>query len=543
MRKKDFSLLMENLWIREKMTVKTTNRRMGWLVVLPIGIFAWLLSRAFFLQVVTGERNQVLAEGNRIEVRRIAAERGVIVDRFGSILARNSLIGEKVVREYPLGEAGVHVVGFVGVVTEEEIKECLLCFDSGDLVGKMGIEKLFDREIRGKNGEELVEVTAMGERERVVAKKQGAVKKAITLTIDGELQKTIGRILGDYEIEKGKVRGAIVVNKVATGEIVGLVSWPTFDPNVFSGLPSAGRYKSPVEVLEDLEDKPMFNRSMGGGFPPGSIFKLVTAVAGLEERKIDEGMLIEDTGELKVGIYRYGSWYFDQYGRTEGAINVVKALGRSNDIFFYKTGEMVGVDKLVEWSKKLGLGQKTGLSWPAETAGLVSTPLEREKRTGERWFLGNTYHMAIGQGDVLTSPAQIARMVSAVVSGKLCALKLIPDKETRCQEVGIRQKTREIVWQGMKAACSSGGTAFPFFGFTPPVICKTGTAQHGGEKTLPHAWITVVVPRVTESGEYTLADYEQGVLITVLLEEAGEGSYEAGPVAVKIARYVAERGY
>lgn len=536
-----FNLVMENVLSKEEEVVeKKANYGLKALMIVSL---MWLLSRAFFLQVVTGEQNSVSALRNQIEIKRTVSERGIVKDRFGMVLARNGLNKEgEVVREYPLGEGAAHLLGYVGEISKEEMEGCVEeCFEAGDLIGKMGLEKIYNRDLTGTKTEELVEVNAKGDIVRTLGKKEGVAGKTINLTIDGELQKTISRVLQEDEEEKEyPVKGAVVVNKVENGEVLALVSWPSFDANLFSGGERVfGKYKSVEEILADSELKPMFNRSLGGAFPPGSVYKLVTAVAGIEEGYITRETTIQDTGELKVGEYRYGSWYFDQYGGTEGVMDLTKGLARSNDIFFYKVGESVGIAGLEKWSKIFGLGSKTNLNWPGEVSGLVPNSLEKERRTGERWFLGNTYHLAIGQGDLLASPIQIARMTSGVVSGRLCDLKMSLEGDTKCKDLGIKKATREMVLSGMKAACSPGGTAFPFFDFKPLVACKTGTAQHGGEETLPHAWISVVVPKV--NGESL--DYERGVVITVLLEEAGEGSYEAGPVALKIAKFIVERQY
>jgi penicillin-binding protein 2 len=263
---------------------------------------------------------------------------------------------------------------------------------------------------------------------------------------------------------------------------------------------------------------------------------LVTASAGLETGKINQDSLIEDTGEIKVGDYRYGTWNFDQHGKKEGFIGLIKAIAKSNDIFFYTVGEMVGVENLKQWSNALSLGQKTGIELAGEVAGQVPDPVWKERTTGERWFLGNTYHMSIGQGDLLTTPLQLNRMTAAVLSGQVCPPRLSGgDSRQGCRSDGLSSAHRELILAGMKQACQPGGTAFPFFQFQPEVACKTGTAQHGGEKTAPHAWITVVIP---SGGGTALANYEGGLVITVLLEEAGEGSYEAGPIAKAVAEYV-----
>jgi penicillin-binding protein 2 len=211
-------------------------------------------------------------------------------------------------------------------------------------------------------------------------------------------------------------------------------------------------------------------------------------------------------------------------------VNVEKALARSNDIYFYKLGEWLGVDKIVKWSSKMGVGKRTGIDLPGEATGFLPTPLWRERETGERWFLGNTYHLAIGQGDLLVTPLQVNRWTAGAVSGRLCKPRLDLGSKVDCEDLGVGDETKSLVMEGMKKGCESGGTAFPFFDLEKDVYCKTGTAQHGGEDTEPHAWITVVISNEKE--------VDQWVVVTVMLEEAGEGSEVAGPVARKIVDYI-----
>lgn len=504
------------------------------LVALVVGL---LLSRAFFLQLLLGDRQFAVAEGNRLEHRPLIPDRGAIRDREGRVLVRNIVQDGKVVREYPYGETAAHVVGYVGEISAEELEQQEEFAETlaGMVVGKIGIERAFNRELTGTIGEEIVETDARGEDLRVVGRREGVPGEVVDLTLDAELNKKTVEVLSAYEAEKGKIKGAVVVSKLSSGEVLGLVSWPSFDPNLFSGLPGEGNYQTKAEVLSDKERQPMFDKAIAGSYPPGSIYKLVTATAGLADGKIDEDTTVIDEGEIKIGSYRYGNWYFDDYGRTEGELDLMRALARSNDIFFYKVGEWVGVEKLSWWSRKLGLGKYPGLGLGSESSGRVPEPLWKEKLTGERWFLGNTYHMAIGQGDIEVTPLQANLMTAAVVSGKWCRPRLRLDSQAECEDVGVERDDRELIIEGMKQACSSGGTAFSFFDFEPRVACKTGTAQHGGEDDDPHAWITVVVPD-------TEGSYETGVVITVLLEAAGQGSEEAGPVALKIARFVVDSG-
>lgn len=466
------------------------------MVMLGVGM-AVITGRLFWLTVVGGDEAVLRAEGNRVEWVKLPAPRGIIYDRNGEALVRNGPgeAANEIRREYIYGEAMAHILGYAG---------------ESDGVGKMGVEKWLDGKLRGQDGAEIVETGADGKLLRRLGRQEPVVGEEVKLTIDAGLQRKIAAVMGDR-------KGGVVVT-TPQGEILALVSSPGFDPERVS------------QVLE-REDKPLFNRATDGVYPPGSIFKLVTAVAGLETGKINEATAIEDTGEIRVGEFRYGNWYFDQYGKLEGSLDIVRGLGRSNDIFFYRVGEMVGAEALADWARRLGLGQSSALGWAADSAGLVPTPTWKEQFKGERWFLGNTYHLAIGQGDVGVTVLQVNLLTGAIGNGgKLCkpVIEMTNDKFliSNCEDLSISDKTLELVRLGMAAVCASGGTAFPLFDFEPQVACKTGTAQHGGEATLPHAWFTAVAP----------ADKPE-LVITVLLEAAGEGSYEAAPVARQILEY------
>lgn len=476
---------------------------------LVMGVF---LSRAFFLTVVMNSYYASQARGNRIERKVIDPARGVILDRNGRILANNISVDGKTVRHYPDGEV------------------------FGELVG---LEKQYDELLAGHKGEVIVEETAKGVATSEVRRDAGRNGEELKTNIDQGVQTVAYRALKKQLAMTG-LSGSVVVAKV-NGEVLALVSLPSFDPNLFvvGGKRGAegGIYTDAKSIIEDEVNKPLFDRSVSAAYPPGSIFKLVPAIGALSEGIIDKNVLIEDSGEIKVGEYRFGNWFFDKYGKTEGRINVVKALARSNDIFFYRVGEMLGVDSLVDWAGKFALGKKTGIDFPGEGAGLLPSPLWMEKTKGSRWFLGNTYHMAIGQGDLLATPIQMNRVIAAVVSGEWCKPQLRSQPKADCRQVGTTAENRQIVIEGMREACMTGGTAFGFFNLKGRVICKTGTAQHGGEKTKPHAWITVVIPSKNQNLEESKIQSEE-IVVTVMLEEAGEGSYEAGPVAREIVDYL-----
>ncbi|MFH1244405.1 MAG: penicillin-binding transpeptidase domain-containing protein [bacterium] len=464
-------------------------------------IVAVIIAKIVYLQTVERGQHVLSAESNHVELKREVAPRGVINDRRGVGLVRD--------------QATAPIVGYISEVKKEEIG-CRdgLCYQSGMMIGRAGLEQIFESSLRGRDGGRLVETDAGGIEVRELGSNQAEAGTDIKLSMDGRLQEIMYSALG------GRKGSAVAMD--TQGRVLGLVSSPSYDPNKIT------------DYLSDKENLYFFNRAISGTYAPGSVFKLVTGLAGLTEGKISQTTEYEDTGEIRVGDYRYGNWYFDQYGGKEGKIDLVRAYARSNDIYFYKVGEEVGVDSLVRWARRFGLGEKTGIELPGEAAGLVPDRLWKERKTGEKWFLGNTYHLSIGQGDLLVTPLQVARMTLSAISGRKCSVTLLADKVVECSDLGLKTEDINLVREGMRQACSSGGTAFPLFQFDPYVLCKTGTAQHSGqltEKDLPHAWITVAYP-----GE------NPEMILTVMLEAAGEGSAEAGPVAKEILTKWKEMG-
>lgn len=506
-----------------------SNMRLMILCVLMLTGLGIICARMVELNLIYGRENRLRADQNRILIKPISAHRGVILDRHGEALTRNvpverlvdlpgdasgPIVTEGVGRIYPFGAVFAHVIGYI---------------QSQDMIGKSGLEKYYDSTLQGRNGAQLIEVDANGKTIRVIGEESPISGKDIKTSLDVNLQKVITDKLAGR-------KGAAVAMDPKDGSILALVSSPSFDPNLFQEIsPQPDKLQ---KILSDVENTPLFNRAISGEYPPGSIFKLVTAAAGLSEKKIDANTRVDDTGEIKIGDFRYGNWYFDQYGRTEGSLDMIKAITRSNDIFFYKVGEWIGADKLSQWAKKFGLGEKLGIDLPGESPGLVPDPIWKERQTGERWFLGNTYHMAIGQGDLELTPLQAAAMTSSVITGQLCRPHLVSNSSS-CHSLDLSNQNLNLIMAGMVGVCSPGGTAFPFFSWnsnptetTPLLACKTGTAQHGGTETLPHAWIAVAGPIANDN---TLdAGSPKRIVLVVLLESAGEGSAEAAPVAKEI---------
>ena len=472
--------------------------------------FLLLTGRLVELQLIKGGYYRGLAEGNRIRRVVIPAPRGLILARGGEIL---------------VGEEFAHVSGYLGEASPEEVgKIDPQCSEKGprllgSLVGRGGLEEQYNCLLSGIDGEELIEVDTNGEKVRILGKNDPVPGRNIKTNIDYKLQKKAAEIMGGN-------KGAIIVSD-PTGEILVLFSSPSFDPKAVS------------KILND-KDLPLFNRAIGGIFHPGSVFKPLVAIAALEEGKIDKNYVFADPGIITVktlyGSFSYSNWYFSQYGKTEGKIGLTRAIARSTDTFFYKLGELVGIEKLDEWMVNFGLNKLTGIDIPGEVKSLIPSPEWKLKERGEKWFLGNTYHLAIGQGDLALTPLALNRIFSAIASGgKLCTPRIVNKGgwvRSDCKDLKIKRENLNLVKQGMVEACGSGGTGYTFFDWNSgpsaslgTIACKTGTAETN-EDGKTHAWFSLFAP----------ADFPE-IVLTVLVEGGGEGSKVAGPLAREIMDY------
>lgn len=518
----------------KKLPLKGDDSWLSWFFrgILFIG-FLVLFGRLTELQIVKGTYFRTLANENRIRKIRITSPRGKILARGGEVLVGNievdkitefndgaSEVTTQPLRAYRLKEAFAHVGGLLGEANEDEVgKINARCSQKGtwklgSLIGRGGLEQEYDCILRGLDGEELVEVDTLGKRVRTLGRRLPVPGEDIKTNIDFGLQEKASQVM------QGKT-GAVVVTD-GKGQVLALVSSPSYDPN-----------KSITDALTD-EALPLFNRAISGAYPPGSVFKIVTAAAALEEEKIDNEFTYIDTGSIKINEFTYNNWYFTQHGGVEGEIGLTRALARSTDTFFYKLGELLGADKLSHWANKFGLGIKTGIDIPGEVEGLIPNPQWKESIRGERWFLGNTYHMSIGQGDVLTTVLGVNIETSVIASnGLICTPKVFGDPN--CKSINLKQDTINIIKAGMIDACSTGGTAFPFFDSSPRVACKTGTAETF-EEDKTHAWLTVFGP---VSKEDEPAQFPE-IVLTLLYEKGGEGSRDAAPLAREIFDYYFE---
>lgn len=573
-----------------KQGLRGWGARITLLYALLLIFFFFLLIRLFHLTIIKGQENRVLSEANRIRSATMHAPRGILYDRRGVALVENipafrvtklcangEACGSKFMTEDEAKESNIdkqsiflekdflrhyiypnetaHVIGFLGEIIEEELNNILYNYQdytSGDRLGRMGIEQVFEKKLRGIDGKELIEVDSHDNKIRTLGRLDAIGGQDLHLSLDVDLQKVAYEALGEN-------KGAVVVSKPKTGEILVLVSTPSFDPNkIHTGISN-----TEFQKLVKNKEQPMFNRAISGVYPPGSTFKLIVSVAGLETGAITKDATIEDTGILILGNFSFANWYFTQYGKTEGLINMEKAIARSNDIYFYKLGERIGITKLSKWGKNFGLGSKTGIELNNEAEGLMPDPEYKKKVYHDDWYLGDSYHIAIGQGDILASPLQVNRWTNIIASGgKLCDFTLLKqnvnsnEKNKNCSDIGIKKDTVDVILEGMRRACSKGddvgypGTGYPLFDFTVtremivgnmgrsesnsvPIACKTGTAEFGDPNDKTHAWFTSFAPIPGQKGDNVISG-DPEIVVTVLIEEGGEGSTVAAPIAKKI---------
>jgi penicillin-binding protein 2 len=494
----------------------------------------------FEIQIIKGKYYRDLSEENRIRHIPIPAPRGKILSSNGEALADNIKIKKRIIfepnqgykisddltnatleeivtdykRTYPLGKDAAHVVGYLGQISDSEINKINpSCPEkgpalSGTLIGKTGLEEQYECQLSGIPGEELIEVDTYGKKIRSIGRREPIAGRDLNTTIDYNLQLETARNMEDK-------KGAAIITNIK-GEVLAFYSGPSFDPqNIADSLTN--------------KDLPLFNRVTTGTFHPGSVFKPVVVISALEENAIDKNFIYDDPGVITINNFSYSNWFWSENGRREGTINLTRAIARSTDTFFYKIGEMVGPNAIAKWSQKFGLDKKTGIDLPGEKAGLIPTPDWKKKTTKESWFLGNTYHMSIGQGDVSVTPIEINTYITAIANnGILCQPHLLPESGNyKCNNLGVKQENLDLVLEGMKGACSSGGTGYTFFDFADKhggtqIACKTGTAEVGTDG-VPHAWFTLIAP----------LDNPQ-IVTTILVERGGQGSQVAGPIARKI---------
>ncbi len=577
-------------------------------------IFFLLLLYFWRLQVLDHSLYQRLADNNRIRLIDMPATRGIITDRNGVILADSSpeytlaLIPEDMARDreaeivsladllgrngaqaverfeknatnkpysairvfeyldprevalfevqqdrfpgsllmvvprryYPFGETAAHLFGYVGEISREQL-------DSGDYpgtrerdtVGKYALELAYDRYLRGKDGGRQVEVDARGRELNVLGVTEPTPGANLRLTLDIRLQEAL-------EMELVDKRGAGVLMSTETGEILAMVSRPAFDPNEFSMRLTRERWN---EIVKD-PGHPMQSRAMQGMYPPGSTFKVVTAIAALMEKSIDPDEYLICTGGYRFGGRIYRDWKRGGHGK----VDLYKGIVESCDVYFYQVGEKTGIDAMARWAMDLGLGKKTGIDIPGEAEGLIPSSDWKIKTRDEPWFPGETLSAAIGQGFVLVTPLQLTSLYGVIARrGALMDPYLVSRIEdvagnelyrrdpTVKRETDIPDEVFERIISALEGVVKDDmGTGRVARLAGVPVAGKTGTAQ------------VVRLQEIRQKLEdvpYELRDHgwfvafapvnKPKVVSAVLVEHGGHGSSSAAPIVARlIKKYV-----
>lgn len=446
------------------------------------------------------------------------------------------VLSNKSRRDYQLPSLSFsHFLGYTGKINEKEYAEADDSYSPIDYVGKSGLEKTWQAELRGVPGTKQIEVDALGKEKNIVGETPAVPGHNLVLAIDAEAQQKLEELLGGELKKLNLDRGAAVVMDPKTGEIIAMVSLPAFNNNDFA----KGITQAEYQALEQSPSKPLFNRVVSGEYPSGSTIKPVVAAAALQERVINENTAFLSTGGLRVGQWSFPDWKAGGHGMTD----VKKAIAESVNTFFYYVGggyndfQGLGIDRMVSYFKKFLLGTRLGIDLPNEAKGFVPTKEWKETAKNEKWYIGDTYHVAIGQGDLITTPLQIAEYTSYFANGGVMyrphLVKDVTDTDGKlvrhiepeilAQDLVDKQNV-EIVREGMRQTVTAGSARSMS---TLPVTAagKTGTAQWSSKKA-PHAWFTGFAP------------YENPqIVITVLLEEGKEGSSVASPIAREFMKW------
>ena len=474
-------------------------------------------------------------------------------------------ITSKAIRSYPSGSLASHIIGYIGKINAEEYEEKKETYSQNDIIGRMGIEYIMEDYLKGKNGIRQIDMAVDGTITDENVAEEAIAGSDIILTIDANLQKVTENALKSSAesistSEKVEVTGAAaVVMNVKTGEVLAMASYPDFNPSDFVGGISTEKWKYYTNKEESAYAKndPFVNRAISSIYSPGSTYKMVTAIAGLETGKITTTEKIND-----VGIYRFASdynpkcWIYKSYGRGHGYLNVTNAIKHSCNYFFYEVGNRVGIDELARYTKALGLGKKTGVELLGEKAGYVASK-ETSKELNIDWNGGDILPAAIGQGNNSFTTIQMAKYTSMIANGgkdiDVSIIKSVVDQdgnevareeldrylkeklgieEEQSEKLTFKQENLDAVLEGMKGVTTeSGGTAYSIFkNFNIEVGGKTGSAQTGRKdqngKEITNAWFVGFAP----------FDNPQ-IAIAVMIENGQHGSSAAVPARDIIAEY------
>ncbi|HIO21292.1 MAG TPA: penicillin-binding protein 2 [Nitrospirales bacterium] len=580
--------------------LRRIQRRLIVLRLSVVVVLAILLIRVWYIQIVKGEEYAVLSEQNRVRMVYLKPPRGLIYDRHHNLLANNipsfnlyvvlsdvddrqrlredlsELIGVSVddvrvamekhhtprlplklkegltlkeaaaiesslaqlpgvviqaetERSYPQGTVAAHIIGYVGEVSAKGLKEeQFQNLVPGSAVGKYGVELEYDRIVRGRVGQKTIEVDARGHEQRAIQIQEPIPGDDLYLTIDLPLQRLAEDLLGDSA-------GVVVALDPRNGDVLVLASHPTFDPNTLA----RGLTVSQWNQIRHDPKKPMTNRATQGQYPPGSVFKLVVAAAGLESGSISRSTPVDCRGQFTIGDRVFKDWKKGGHG----LVTLHEGLVHSCDIYFYTLGQQLGIDQIAHYAVQLGLGHRTGIDLPAENSGIVPSREWKERALGKPWYPGETISVAIGQGFVTVTPLQMATLIGTIANNGVQykprvvrQLKkrqdgtLVDIAPSRSETVQLQQETltalhealRDVVVSGTGRRAQSQGIA---------ISGKTGTAQVvsldnvESEDDVPHAlrdhaWFVAYAP-----------SDDPKIAVSVIVEHMGHGGAIAAPIA------------
>ncbi len=430
------------------------------------------------------------------------------------------------IRVYTLTNTLAHILGYTGYISQEELKSASgKGYRPGALIGKTGIENVYDVDLRGEEGTLEREVNALNQVTYQMIRKQPVHGRPLVLTIDSSMQKVA-------QAAMGKMRGAVIVTKPATGEVLAILSNPGYAANLFYKRLDVEEYRR----IESDPDKPLFNRVIQAQYPASSTFKLITTIAGLET-----GRLSARSSHFCDGGYMLGDRYFKCWFGRHGHQSLSDAIMNSCNVFFYRAGLDIGADTILQYARMFGFGKKTGIDLVGEVSGFVPTREWKRKTAGRPWLDGDTLNLAIGQGDLLVTPVQINMMTCAIFNEGI-AYQPYLKKEIRSLynnhaiernegrhvlfTTDVSKSTFAAVKAGMIRVVQ-GGTGSAAFSPVVQVAGKTGTAETSQDTT--HAWFTGFAPADARNPEDVIA-------VTVVCENAGGGGAMAAPVAACIIR-------
>ena len=562
--------------------------RARWFTILIWLVLLALLGRLWQLQIAQGDRLLRQSETNRLRVLFLRAARGVIKDREGRTIACSlprfvvSVVPDKIksepdavnrlcrilgisasefqslisrkqsikgapvrvaldvtpdtmgqiqeqkpllpgvsveldqVRFYPDGPTFAHVLGYLREIDRDELEKRKGLCRPGDYIGKSGLEKQYDELLRGTDGGKRIEVDARGTRTRVLGDQPSIPGKTLVLCLDRELQKVAAVGL------EGKV-GAAVALDPRTGAVLAMVSKPSFDPNAFVSNLDPGYWATIVNNKND----PLQNRCVSNRYPPGSTFKIVTAAAGLKHGIISPANFVRCVGVWHLGRHPWGCW------KIHGDVDFSDAIAQSCDTYFYGVGRKLGIDKLSAMAFSFGLGKKTGVDLPSEKSGRVPTRQWKREARHESWRPGDTVNCSIGQGDVQTTPLQMALVAAAIANnGRVMRPHLLKETRDRNGRILSRVEPRELsrlplpreaidkIKSAMRqTVIGHGGTGHVVDLRGVTVAAKTGSAEDPPRRR-PHAWFICFAPVENPT-----------IAICVFREQGGHGGTEAAPIA------------